>query len=72
MSKLVKTKASAEDGSIQIRESNIQNPNLQNVIKKLEGKAGALITEVSEEEAVLVEETRTRKYKRALDTLGAR
>ena len=42
------------------------------MIKKLEGKAGALITEISEEEAVLIEETRTRKYKKALDTLGAR
>jgi len=52
-----------------------QNPNLCNVIKKLEERqkrGGAYLTDIPDEEATLIEETRTKKYRKPLDLLGAR
>ena len=50
-----------------------KNPNLGNVIKKLEERQNHMRASMPQDEtAPLVEETRTKKYKKPLDTLAAR
>ena len=76
-SKLVKAKGKREDDDQARYLANefIQNPNLSNVIKKLEDRqkrGGAYLTAIPDEEVTLIEETRTKKYKKPLDSLGAR
>ena len=71
-------KSPKREGDDQIKElagEFAQNPNLSNVIKKLEERqkrGGAYLTAIPDEEATLIGEARTKKYKKPLDSLGAR
>jgi len=50
-----------------------KNPNLGNVIKKLEERQNHLRASMPEDEtSPLLQEARTKKYKKPLDTLAAR